>query len=73
MKDDQTPRQPSPARLLRPAEAAEQLGVTAKTLERWRGAGDGPAYVRCNSKTIRYRSDDLDAFVLEHLRKNTAE
>ncbi len=73
MKDDHTPPQSSPSRLLRPAEAAERLGVTAKTLERWRGAGDGPAYVRCNSKTIRYRDQDLEAFILERLRKNTAE
>ena len=73
MKDDQTPRQPSPARLLRPAEAAERLGVTVKTLERWRGTGEGPQFVRCSSKSIRYREQDLDAFILERLRKNTAE
>lgn len=33
-------------RTLTPAEAAEFLGVSAKTLNNWRSKGRGPAYVK---------------------------
>jgi hypothetical protein len=61
-----------PALLITPAETAGLLGVTAKVLERWRGTGEGPAFVRLTSKTIRYRSEDLDAFVAARVRASTA-
>ena len=58
--------------LLTSVQAAEALGVTARVLERWRGCGDGPPYVRLTSKTIRYRSEDLEAFIQASLRASTA-
>jgi hypothetical protein len=58
--------------LITPAAAADRLSVTAKVLERWRGTGDGPAFVRLTSKTIRYRPTDIDAFVAVHMRASTA-
>jgi hypothetical protein len=62
--------QPS-AELITPAKAADLLSVTPKVLERWRGSGDGPAFVRLTSKTIRYRAEDIEAFVAGHIRTNT--
>ena len=65
-------RQPGPGELITPAAAAERLTVSAKVLERWRGTGAGPAYVRLSSKTIRYRPGDIDAFVAGRARASTA-
>ena len=59
--------------LLTPAAAAEKLSVTAKVLERWRGLGGGPAFIRLTSKTIRYHPADLAAFVAASTRASTAE
>lgn len=60
------------AELITPAVAAERLSVTAKVLERWRGTGNGPAFVKLTRKTIRYRSEDLDTFIAEHQQASTA-
>lgn len=54
-----------PEGLVTPAAAARRLSVSPKVLERWRSDGDGPAFVRFTSKTIRYRLQDVDAFVAE--------
>jgi hypothetical protein len=64
---------PEPGSLLSPAQAGAQLGVRAGTLERWRGTGDGPAFIRLSAKTVRYRREDLEAFVAANVRRNTAE
>ena len=65
-------REWQPGELITPAVAADRLSVTAKVLERWRGTGDGPVFVRLTSKTIRYRPEDLDAFVAGRTRASTA-
>ena len=62
----------APGGLITPAMAADRLSVTAKVLERWRGTGNGPVFVRLTSKTIRYRPEDLDAFVATRARASTA-
>ena len=33
-------------------------------LERLRGTGDGPDFIKLTSKTVRYRAEDLEAFVI---------
>ena len=75
------PRAPRPAdaggdvdhdALLTPAGAARRLKVTAKALERWRGNGKGPPFIRFTSKTIRYRNEDLQAFVAGRIKASTA-
>jgi hypothetical protein len=57
--------------LIAPAVAAARLSVTAETLERWRGAGQGPRFVKLTNKTIRYRPEDLEAFIA-HVQASTA-
>jgi hypothetical protein len=59
--------------LLTPAEAAGRLGVGERVMERWRSTGDGPAYVKLTSRTLRYRAEDIEAFVTGNVRRNTAE
>ena len=58
--------------LLTAEEVAQRLGVSVKALERWRGNGAGPAYVRLSSKTIRYRVEDVSGFVAGRVRASTA-
>lgn len=53
------------SRLLTTVEIAEILGVTTKTLERWRSLGEGPAYVRLSRAVLRYRHEDLETFLRE--------
>ena len=59
--------------LLTPAEAAERLGVTERVLERLRMTGEGPDFVKLTSKTLRYRQEDLEAFVINNVRRSTAQ
>ncbi len=61
------------ADLLKPSEAAKRLGIGVRALERWRSTGDGPSYIRFTSKTLRYKLDDLQAFIAVSSRKNTSE
>jgi predicted site-specific integrase-resolvase len=58
--------------LIAPAVAAARLSVTAKVLQRWRATGVGPAFVMLTSKTIRYRPEDLDAFIADRMRAGTS-
>jgi len=50
-------------RLLREREAARYLNYAMKTLQSWRNQGVGPKYLKVGSRTVRYRLDDLKAWV----------
>ena len=52
-----------PHRLLKPTEVAALLGVTHWTLKNYRDRGEGPPHVRLSSQTIRYPSDELEAWI----------
>jgi hypothetical protein len=41
-------------------------------LERWRGAGGGPVFVKLSGESVRYRQEDLDVFVEMNRRHSTA-
>lgn len=43
-------------------ETADYLGVSEKSLERWRWAGEGPAYVKAGRR-VRYRAADVVAYL----------
>lgn len=58
--------------LLTALQAAERLGVPASLLERWRGTGEGPAYIKLSGKYVRYQHEDLEAFIEGRRRHNTA-
>jgi len=59
-------------RLLTPAEAADVLGLSPRTLETHRQRGKGPPYVRVTARTIRYRSEDVERFIAAQLRASTS-
>ncbi|MEM1132750.1 MAG: helix-turn-helix domain-containing protein [Pseudomonadota bacterium] len=44
------------------AEAAEYLGLSPKTLARWRWAGKGPVFHKLGS-AVRYSVEELESFV----------
>ena len=48
--------------MVRTVEAAGYIGVKKSTLEAWRVRGNGPVFVKMN-KAVRYRKEDLDAFI----------
>lgn len=58
--------------LLNQKQAARILDLSVRTLERHRLAGTGPSYARLG-RLIRYRQDDLDAWVRGSLRTSTSE
>ena len=63
---------PAAMKLLTARQAGELLGVSPETLERWRGAGTGPAFVKLSGRYIRYQPDDLEAFIQHARRSSTA-
>ena len=50
-----------PPRFLRTKEAAEFLGLSARTLEKHRTYGTGPAYRKLGGRVV-YAIDDLEAW-----------
>ena len=50
-------------RLLCTKEAARILKLSHRTLEKWRGTGEGPIYCRVGGRNIRYRPEDINLFI----------
>jgi len=60
MTDDRT----SPDHLYRPDEVAKRLGISLRTLERWRMTGQGPAFVTlAPGRLVRYSGAAIAAFL----------
>jgi len=49
--------------LLTPAQAADFLQVSPRTLRQWRHQAQGPAFVKLGSATFRYALEDLKRFI----------
>ena len=49
--------------LLDERQVASILSVSVSTLRNWRWRGEGPAFIKVGSRLVRYRPDDLQAFV----------
>ena len=58
--------------LLTTKQASEILGLHHVTLANWRAEGFGPKFVALG-RAIRYRRDDLEAFVEQQLRQSTSD
>lgn len=52
--------------------AAAYLGVTSKTLERWRWKGGGPEYFKVGAR-VMYRGDLLDEWLETRRRRSTSD
>ena len=53
--------------LLTVAELAELLRLKRGTLDRWRAAGIGPAWIEVGGQ-FRYRREDIDAWLAERTK-----
>jgi len=58
--------------LLDQHEAALLLGISARTLERYRVAGTGPRFSRIG-RLVRYRQSDIAEYIEQHLHASTSE
>ena len=58
--------------LLSPTEVAAKIKMSPRTLQKWRCNGRGPQYVRLGH-AVRYREQDVDAWVESKLSRNSAE
>jgi predicted site-specific integrase-resolvase len=57
---------------LKTAEAADFLQVKPTTLEQWRWQGTGPKFIKMN-RAVRYRREDLEAFIEARVFGSTTE
>lgn len=48
-------------------ELARHWTISHRTLERWRWAGEGPAYMKIGGRVV-YRSEDILAFEKDQLQ-----
>lgn len=53
--------------------AAEHLGVTVRSMQTWRVNGKGPKFVRISRTAVRYRPEDVKAWVEERIKSSTSE
>lgn len=51
-------------------QLAERWNISAKTLERWRWAGEGPRFLKLGGRVV-YRITDIEAFEEAQLRSRT--
>ncbi len=52
--------------------AAAHLGLSTRTLDRFRVSGDGPVFLRFGGR-VRYLRADLDAWARTRRRKSTSD
>ena len=60
-------------KLLTPQAVADVLGLTERTLERWRITGEGPRFIKLSRSTVRYTADEVAAFVAARIKASTAQ
>ena len=52
---------------MRQKELAERLNVSERVFEAWRYRGGGPPFVKISVRCVRYREDDVNRWIAEHL------
>jgi excisionase family DNA binding protein len=58
--------------LLTQREAAEELRLSERTLERLRLTGEGPKFIRMG-RSIRYRFADIETWIVSQMVSSTSE
>ncbi len=58
--------------LLTSEAAAKLMSISPATLRLWRHKGHGPAYVRISTVSVKYRLEDIQAWIDAH-RVTTSE
>jgi predicted DNA-binding transcriptional regulator AlpA len=59
-------------RYVRTAAAADYIGSTQSTLEKWRVFGTGPRFCKCG-RSVVYDLEDLDAWLTARRRTSTSD
>ena len=54
-------------------QAADFLGVSVRTIQKWRQNGDGPPFIRLSSRCLRYTRLGLWQHANARLRKSTSD
>ena len=55
--------QPAARALLDDVEVADRLNVSLQTVRNWRARREGPRYVKLGKRSVRYRPEDVEAFI----------
>jgi predicted DNA-binding transcriptional regulator AlpA len=73
--DEHGPHGGRPRTLLDTDQLAARLGVAAITVRKWRlrGGDAGPPWVKCGPRSVRYRLEDVDAWVARRTVASTSE
>ena len=58
------------APLLETGQAADELGLSPRTLEGWRRRGEGPRFLKFGRR-VKYRPEDIEAYKAARLREST--
>ncbi len=53
--------------VLNEREAAAVVGCSVALLRKWRLFGEGPTYIKLGRRLVRYRPEDLTAFLDAHM------
>jgi excisionase family DNA binding protein len=59
--------------LLTTSEAAKYLGISKAFLERDRWAGARIPFIQVGARAVRYRLQDLNAYIQGQVRKSTSD
>lgn len=61
-----------PKTCLNQTELAARWSISARTLERWRWTGEGPAFLKIGGRVV-YRLEDVQAYEQARQRRSTAD
>lgn len=70
-RSNQSGQATAPDALLNVRQAAARLGLSKSTLDKMRGAGKGPRFVKSTDRAIRYDPVDLDRWI--NARRSTSD
>lgn len=59
--------------LLKTKQAADYLGLSKAFLERDRWAGAKVPFIKIGARAVRYRIEDLNAYIESRTRKSTSD
>ena len=66
-------KQAAPTQLLSREQIQEQYGLTRRWLEQAALKGNGPAYVKIGSRTVRYRREEIECWLAVREVRSTSD
>ena len=60
-------------RVMTEKQAADYVQLTPRCFQAYRYKGGGPQYVRISSRCVRYRLEDLEAWLADRLASSTSQ